>query len=510
MSLRSLGLRSVTVSDGIFAAAARTPRKVAIREGERELTYAALAERIVRVAHAGRALLGGRGRAAVMMRNRIEYLEIICGLSAAGIETCTIAPAASPAEIALVVEDGGVDLVFVDSNLEETVRAAAPGVRSIIGIDGRYEDVLAAASSTHGLEPVDWENIFMIPFTSGSTGRPKGVLLSHRARVLSCYAMASEHGCYGPDDRAVATTPMFHGSGFLQTLAPVFFGGFVELLPSFDIERLMGTLERVGATSTYMIPSHFSALFALGRSSADYDLSALKTVISGTAPLAQAAKERIIDFIGEGRLFERYGSTEASIVSALRPGDQLRKLQSVGQPLCATRIRILDTDGKDVPTGSIGELYSTSAYMFSGYLNLPGKAEESMRGEWFTAGDLARRDEDGFIYLVDRKNDMIISGGENVFPREIEEVLLAHPAVAGAAVIGIPHDYWGEQVTAYVIVRDGMNVSHDELVAACRLKVARFKVPKEFRFVGELPVNRTGKLDRLALKRLAATAHPNG
>lgn len=504
--LQSAGLRSIAIFDGILAAAGRTPRKVAIRENDRELTYAALAERIARVANAAHGLIGrSDGRAAVIMPNCIEYLEIVCGLSAASIETCTLAPVSSPAEIKFVCQDASISLIFTSAALEGAVRAAVPDVPHVVAVGPAYEALLSASSSMMP-PPVDWENIFSIPYTSGSTGRPKGVLLSHRARVLSCYAMASEHGCYGSDDRAVSTTPMFHGAGFLMTLAPVFFGGFVELLSNFDIEKLMATIQRIGATSTYMVPTHFSSLFAMGDKSLKYERASLKSVIVGTAPLAQSMKARIIDYMGEGKLFERYGSTEASIVSALRPKDQLRKEQSIGLPLCATRVRILDADGEEVGPGVVGELYSTSPYMFSGYLNLPDAAAKSMRGPWFTAGDLARRDEEGYLYLVDRKHDMIITGGENVYPREVEEVLIAHPAVAEAAVVGVPHEHWGEQVVAYIVVRDGMNVTDDELKDACRLRITRYKVPKEFRRTASLPRNRMGKLDRTALRGVARQA----
>jgi long-chain acyl-CoA synthetase len=501
--IRPHSSRSITISDGIFASASRTPRKVAIREGERSLTYAQLAERTVRVANVmhGHFGLAHGDRVAVFMPNRIEYLEIVCGLSSAGVAVCTIGPAASAAEIRFICEDASARVLFVTPELEEIARAAAADiVADIVVLDRRYEDLLAQARSDSLPVETDWEDIFSIPYTSGATGRPKGVMLSHRARVLSSYAMASEHGCYGPDDRAVATTPMFHGSGFLMVLAPVFFGGFVELLPSFNIEQLMLKIQETAATSVYMVPTHFSSLFAIGERRHVFNHSSLKCVIVGTAPLSQPMKVRIVEYIGEGKLFERYGSTEASIVTALRPWDQLRKQQCVGLPLAATQIRILDANGEPCAPGVVGELYSTSNYMFSGYLNLPGLMEKSMRGEWFSAGDLGRLDEEGYLYLVDRKNDMIISGGENVFPREVEEVLLAHPAIDQAAVVGLPHEHWGEQVVAFIVVRDGMNVSDDELKATCRERLSRYKVPKEFRLVQDLPRNRMGKIDRRALR----------
>ena len=350
--------RSITIADGIFASASRTPNKSAIREGERALTYAALAERIVRVANMAHGHFGlAHGeRAAVLMPNRIEYLELVCGLSSAGVAVCTIGPTAAPAETRFICEDAAARVLFVAPSLEEAARAAVGDiVPHIVALGPLYETLLTRAR--HDSLPVDtdWEDIFSIPYTSGSTGRPKGVLLSHRARVLSSYAMASEHGCYGPDDRAVATTPMFHGAGFLMTLAPVFFGGFVELLPSFEIETLMRKVEETQATSVYMVPTHFSALFAMGERRHAFDHRSLKSVIVGTAPLSQPMKVRIVEYLGEGKLFERYGSTEASIVTALRPADQLRKERSVGLPLAATQIRILDQEGRELPPGEVGE-----------------------------------------------------------------------------------------------------------------------------------------------------------
>jgi long-chain acyl-CoA synthetase len=206
--------------------------------------------------------------------------------------------------------------------------------------------------------------------------------------------------------------------------------------------------------------------------------------------------------MGEGKLFERYGTTETSIATALRPVDQLRKQACVGQALPLTHLRLLDDAGNDVPQGEVGELAVSSPYLFAGYLNLPEQTARVTRGDWVVTGDLARFDDEGYVYLVDRKNDMIISGGENVYPREVEEILLAQPAVAECAVAGLPHEYWGEQVTAFVVLRAGMNATAEELTAACREKLSRYKVPKEIRFVDKLPRNTMGKVLRRALREL--------
>jgi len=497
--------RSILIADGIRSAAARTPDKVAITESARTLTYRELVRRIDRVANlacGGLGLVHGE-RAAILLPNCMEYIELVAGLSSAGVACATIGPAAAPPEIRFICEDAGARVLFVAAELEEKARGAVPPcVERVIVVGPEYEALLARAADTPCPVEVTEHDVFSVPYTSGATGRPKGVMLSHRGRVLACYAMAAEHGCYGPDDNAVATTPMFHGAGFLMALVPIFFGGAVEILPRFDVERLIATIARNRATSAYMVPTHFAALFALGESVRRYDVRALKAVISGTAPLAQAVKPRIIEFFGEGKLYERYGTTETNIATALRPVDQLRKIACVGLPLPATHVRVVDDEGNDVPRGEVGELAVASPYLFAGYLNLPEATASSMAGDYFVTGDMARQDDEGYIYLVDRKNDMIISGGENVYPREVEEVLLAHPAVAECGVAGAPHPYWGEAVTAFVVLRPDMHSTPDELAAACRASLSGYKVPKEVRIIDALPRNSMGKVLRRSLREL--------
>jgi acyl-CoA synthetase (AMP-forming)/AMP-acid ligase II len=508
-TVRSGASRSMLISDGIRAASARTPQKTAIVEGDRRLSFAALVERIDRVsnlAHAGLGLRHG-DFASILSPNRLEYMELVCGLSSAGLAVSTIGPAAPPAEIKFICEDSRARVLFVAPELEAAARAAAPAcVERLVVLGPEYEALLAKARSARCPVQVTETDIFSVPYTSGATGRPKGVMLAHRGRVLSAFVMAVEQQCYGPDDRAVATTPMFHGAGFLMALVPIYFGGRVEILPRFDIERLLGAVSAMQATSVYMVPTHFAAMLDLGKSVARFDLRSLKAVISGTAPLAQTMKARIIEVIGEGKLYERYGTTETSIATALRPEDQLRKIACVGQALPLTHLRVLDDAGNDVPQGEVGELAVSSPYLFSGYLNLPEATAKATRGDWVVTGDLARFDDEGFVYLVDRKNDMIISGGENVYPREVEEILLAHPAVAECGVAGVPHSYWGEQVTAFVVLRPGINASADDLLAACREKLSKYKVPKEIRFLEKLPRNTMGKVLRSALREMPANS----
>ena len=507
--VRSGSARGMIVADGIRAAAGRTPSKTAIIAGERRLTFAALIERIDRLANLAHDGLGLRhgDRAAILSPNCLEYMEIIAGLSSAGVATAAIGPAASEPEIRFICEDSAARVLFVDPALEEKARASIPpSIERIIPFGSLYEDLLVKSSTR--LCPVDVSetDIFSIPYTSGATGRPKGVLLSHRSRVLSAFCLAAEHGSYTPDDRAVATTPMFHGAGLLMALAPIFFGGTVEILSKFNIETLLATVARLQATSVYMVPTHLAALRNLGGKASQFDTRSLRTVASGTAPLSQTLKQEAIAYFGEGKLYERYGSTEAGVTSCLRPQDQLRKIACVGLPLPLTRLKVMTEDGRQAGPGDVGELAIASPYMFSGYLNLAEQTAEAFRDGWFISGDLARIDEEGYLYLVDRKNDMIISGGENIYPREIEEILFAHPAVAECAVTSVPDAYWGESVAAFVGLRPGAAVTIDELTELCRARLSRYKVPKAFIFVETLPRNSMGKVLRRELKDLLPQA----
>ena len=495
----------ITISSGIRASAARTPSKVALSEDKRSLTYAQLVENIDRVetlASVGLQLKPGE-HVALMAPNCIEFIEIVCGLADAGLATAMVNPRLTAKEAAYICNDSQAQVLFVHASLEEVARAASlETVREIIVIGKDYAQRLAASPPQKSHLRIAETDIFALPYTAGTTGQPKGVLLPHRSRALTFFSMAVEYGCYSIDDRSLAIAPLYHGAGFAFAMAPIFFGGTCEILPKFEPELVLERLMTLNITNTFMVPTHFNALFGLGEATLKkYQCPALKTIISNAAPLPQATKQRIVNYFGAGILHETYGSTEGGIVCNLRPADQLRKIQCVGMPFPCTEVRLLDTSGKEVPQGEVGELYSRSPFLFSGYWGKPEASKEAFKGEWMTVGDMARKDEEGFIYLVDRKKDLIISGGVNIYPREIEEVLHAHPAVAEAAVIGVPDDYWGEAVKAYVACRKGATVTKEELIAFCQTSLAGFKLPKTIEFIDMLPRNAAGKVLKTELRQ---------
>ena len=482
----------------------RAPEKIAYTQGERVRTYAVLVERMDCVAS---ALFGGLGlrpgdHAAIVARNSIEYMEIVFGASQAGVGLATINPRLAPAELVAICDDAEAMVLFVDADSAAALRDCTfTTVRRIIVIGPELEDLIVAARpQTHWPLVPEW-NVFTIPYTSGTTGQPKGVLVSYRSRILTLFAMAVEYGCFGPDDRFLAIAPMCHGAGMIFSLAPVFFGGHCEIMDRFEPAEVLTRLSAGAMTGFFGVPTHFHALMGLEKSVLQSQRpAALRTVISNAAALPQAMKEKLVAYFGAGLLHETYGSTEAGIVTNLRPPDQLRKQQCVGQPFPATLVEIRRDDGSRCDPDEVGELFSISPYIFNGYWRKPEATVEAWRDGWVTVGDLARRDAEGHLYIVDRKKDMVISGGINIYPREIEEVLLRHPEIVEAAVIGVPDEKWGERVKAFVVRRPGSSLAADGVVTFCEGRISSMKIPKDVVFIDQVPRNANGKILKTALR----------
>lgn len=502
--------RPVTVGTGMRATALHSPGKVALTEGDRSLTFARFVERADRLS----GLLDGlalpdRCSVAILAPNCLEYIEVVVGTSEAGHAVCTLNPKLSAREIGAICDDCGARVLFVHPSLEDLARVvpfAEPPAFVVLGES--YEAALADArprGPRPGLQ--EWDT-FSLPYTSGTTGKPKGVMLPHRSRVMAFFGMASEFGCYGPDDAYLAIAPLFHGAGLAFAMGSIFFGGTCEILSRFEPDAVIAKLG--DKTGTFMVPTHFNALFALESKLLERARRhRLRTIVSNAAPLPQVMKERIVGLWGEGILHEVYGSTEAGNVSSLRPRYQLVKERCVGKPFPCTQIRLLGEEGCEVAPGEVGELFSNSPYLFNGYHGKPEETAASLRDGWFSAGDLARRDEEGFLYLVDRKKDMIITGGVNVYPREIEEVLFRHPALADVAVIGEPDAYWGESVCAIVVPKAGSVPDPEEVAAFCKADLAGFKTPRRVIVRAEpLPRNAAGKVLKGELRTYAAEIRP--
>ncbi len=512
--------RPLTLTSGIHLAARRTPDKRAVQEGTRGLTYRELSARIDAVAQGllDRGLQRG-DRVAVLAPNCLEYPELVCGIADAGLVAVTVNPRAHPRELADLVEDSRPRMLFVHPSLVP-IAAAAPAAATDpaelaslldtqVVLGPGYETWREAPRARHALPALTEFDPLVLVYTSGTTGRAKGLLLPHRARTLLFMAKAMRYLCYGPEDRHLGIAPMALGAGFGFGMCALYFGGFLEILPAFDAQTVLRKLSTEPFTSTFVVPSHLQALLDLPSEVLQSHRGAqrsLKAIVCNAAALPFPLKQRTVEYFGPGLLHETYGFTEAGIVTNLPPEDQLRKPGSVGRPFPLVDVRLLDDAGQPVPVGEVGEIHVSSPYLFNGYWNRPEDTAACTRDGFVSAGDLARQDEDGCVYIVDRRKDMVVTGGINIYPREIEDVLVAHPQVAEVAVIGLPDPRWGERLCACIVATGSSTPTAEALIEFCRASLAGYKVPREFRFVDALPRNTNGKVLKRVLRETAATA----
>ncbi|MFN2614902.1 MAG: class I adenylate-forming enzyme family protein [Actinomycetota bacterium] len=492
----------LSIASGIREFAIATPSATAVVDGDRRLTYAALDERARRVASVLLSTgLSPGDRVAVALGNRLEYPEIAAGIASAGMCMVPVNPRLTASEISYIVSHAETRAAIVDDSLALVGDAlAANPQKLVLSIDGTsigadYEEALADVSPSDAGIVVDELSPFCVAYTSGTTGKPKGVMISHRSRALTFLGTALEWGL-GPGRRTIAVAPLYHGAGFAFGYGALHVGGELWMLRAFDPAALIDTIERARAQSVFLVPTHAAMMRALGDIPAER-LASLETLYFNAAPMPHALKLWLHELLPHVGLHELYGSTEAGIVSNCRPPDVLRKVGSVGPPWLMTEVRLVDDSGAIIEGPGIGELYSRSPYLMNGYL----KDEEATlacttEDGFLTSGDVARIDEEGFIYIVDRVKDMIISGGTNIYPREIEDVLLSHPAIRDAAVVGFPDETYGEQVVAFVVGRTDPT-SLDE---HCRAFLARFKVPRRYEVVESLPRNAAGKILKRELR----------
>ncbi|MEO7240630.1 MAG: AMP-binding protein, partial [Sphingomicrobium sp.] len=472
-------IQPLTIGRSIRSAAAAQPHRAAIIAGARTLTYGELAGRINRVAHfaIGHLKVEPGDRIALLASNRFEYLELVAGLADAGAIIVTLNPRLHPGEIQSILDDCSPRwLIAADECSEALASAEASGVPAI-RLDHDYEPLIARAASGNFTSHCAETDPFALAYTSGTTGKPKGVLLSHRSRSLTFAAMAAVYRCFGRGDRFLAMAPMCHGAGFAFACAPLVGGGTVELFPAGDMDALLTRLGARDVTGTFVVPTQLARLFELPRTRLEAGREhGLTSMISNAAALPQKLKEQAVEQFGPGIFHETYGSTEGGILTDIANGDLLTRPGSVGLPFPWVEIELRDESGRTVAAGEPGELFSRSPAGFSGYWQDPEQTAAAIVDGWITVGDVARRDADGFITIVDRKKDMVISGGINIYPREIENIIADLPGVSEAAVIGEPDSEWGERLHAFVVVAPGTRLGRDDVIALCRSRLSGFKV----------------------------------
>ncbi len=488
------------------------PERLGAADQVRKMTFAEWNERSCRLANALTGLGLEKGdRFAALAFNSVEWMELYAAAAKAGLVVVPIMFRLAAPEIQDIVNHAGSKAFLVSEDFRETV----DGIRKDLDVPAEnfvhfgadaapagykgYEDLIRNASPAEPGVPVAPEDPWTIMYTSGATGKPKGAVRSHHSYDAFYLINDVEFG-FDRKDRGLLVMPMCHVNSIFYSFVFTYVGGaaVVYNMTRFDPEHLLKTLSEEGITFTSLVPTHYIMMLALPEEvKAKYDVSCVSKLLISSAPARKDTKVAIMEHFKNSSLFEAYGSTEAGLVTLLRPDQQFEKLGSIGREVIGTdRLKILDENRKEVPDGEVGELFSRSPMMFDAYWKEVEKTKEAFHGEYFSAGDMARRDADGFYTLVDRKKNMIITGGENVFPSEIESVLGSHETVKDVAVIGLPDPKWGESVTAVVILHEGQSIEGDALREFCRGKIAGFKIPKKVIFISddEMPRTGTGKI----------------
>jgi long-chain acyl-CoA synthetase len=472
--------------------------RVAVRVDNAAMTYRALDDASARVA----GLLHERGlkpgdRIGIMMPNVAEVPVVYYGVLRAGGVVVPMNPLLKAREVAYYLGDSGAGLVFAWHSFADQARGGADQVNAeSIVVDGdSFPGLLAAATPDFRVVDRGDEDTAVILYTSGTTGHPKGAELTHGNLISNTDVTRTDIVGARPDDVIFGGLPLFHVFG--QTVAlnvAVATGACLTLLPRFDPEHALRIIADHGVTVFEGVPTMYVALLHQPNR-ADYDTSTLRMCISGGAALPVEVLRGFEEAYGVSVL-EGYGLSETSPVASFNHPNREHKPGSIGTPIRDVEIRLVDGEDHDVPQGEVGEIIIRGPNVMKGYWQRPEATAEAVRDGWFHTGDLARVDEEGFLFIVDRKKDLIIRGGYNVYPREIEEVLYEHPAVAEAAVIGLPHPALGEEVAAAVALKPGAAVTAAELRDYVKSQVAAYKYPRHVWLVDALPKGATGKIQK--------------
>lgn len=491
--------------------------------GSRQATYGELVATAGNVAGAvASAGIAMGDRAAFLLKNCPEVIELHAGMSRAGVVAVPLNFRSVARELAHVVNDSGSQAVvfgeeFIDA-MDEVRRIVAPDIHYVmVGSSDApewstsYVEWLDSGSRKAGLKTeIDPGHPYFIGYTSGTTGAPKGAVVSHRALIRHVLGLMLEYGAPSePRDRFLSLMPMFHSNGTWFATAAMMAGALNVIHPSggFDPREVLRVVAAERITHTSVVPTMLRMMVNVSTNDlATLDTSSLKMVLVASAPVTLSLKREAERVLGT-KVNEGYGSTETGCVTSLRPGDPDEKHASVGRPTMGREVSIRDDEGHECPVGVAGEIWTRGeGVLLERYWNNPEATRAAFDGSgWCTVGDMGYLDTDGYLFLTDRKHDMIISGGENVYPTEVESVLLDHPAVSEVAVVGIAHEHWGETVQAVVALKPGQVVTAEELIEFSRTGLSDFKVPRSVRFVDELPKSSTGKILRRLVRNDAST-----
>jgi acyl-CoA synthetase (AMP-forming)/AMP-acid ligase II len=497
--------------DMLRRAAQRFPAKPAILWNETAIAYRALNESANRLAHALLALgLPRGGKVGIVCRNRPEYGVAFFGVAKSGHVLVNVSVLYSPEELRFVLDKADVEVLLFESVFAEkiaAVRAALPRIKTLIVIGAPapsarlFDDVIRDHDAAEPAVEIDEDDPFCMTYTGGTTGRPKGVLATHRARAVTAHTVMVEEAL---DERDVVgvVTPMFHVAALNIMFQPaILAGATVTMLAPWSADGFRDMARRTRMTANFMVPTQAIQVVEDPKFDPEAYRSWTKCSFAG-APMPDWTQRALMEKLPWLRLTQIYGQSEMGVVAVNRWWNLPAKLGAVGREAYNVDLRVARPDGTPVAAGEIGEVVSRGANLMREYYREPEQTKAFFKhGDgWGWSGDLATVDADGFVTLVDRSKEMLISGGENVYPSEIERVIYELPAVAECAVFGVPDDHWGEVPAAYVALKAGARLAEAEVIAHCEAKLARFKRPRLVKFVTDFPKTPIGKIQKTVLK----------
>ena len=509
----------MNASDGLRLSAWKYPEKTAAVYFEKHCTYAELDERVNRLANGLLEMGFKRGnKVAYLLYNGIEGLEIIQALLRTGVTLVPINYRLNPDNTQYIINHCDATCLFLDANLLGAVEPLVPklvniprdkfiiiGDKAPAGMS-RYEDIMSQSAENPEVD-VKPADIAYIAYTSGTTGLPKGVVTASRGLMSNMkgalgrgYSRRDIH----PEDRSLLVLmPLVHSNSIWSTTITFWYGGVNVVYRSrgFDAEEVLRVIDQERVSTSSVVPFMLAKMLELPEEVRNkYDVSCVTSIGSGSAMLYQSTIDKMLNYFTGVRLSNSYGSSETGPATTLRYQDLTKKPGSVGKPIPGVEVKVLDSNGNECPPGEVGEIWVKSDQAFESYYKDPEKTVRCKRGEWAWAGDLGYVDKDGYFYLADRGDDIIVSAGEHIAPAEVENVLTSHPAVSEVAVIGVPDEKWGQRVTACVKLREGMACTEGELIAFCKERLPGFKAPKSCDFVTEFPTTLTGKILKRVLR----------
>jgi long-chain acyl-CoA synthetase len=504
----------VSLSALLFDVSRRLPEAPAVSDNLHAWSYREFARRVSCLAGSlsARGLVPG-DRVMLCMENCAEFLETMFACWTAGLCAVPVNARLHPREVEHIAQDSGARLLIATSELANALAPLTGSVETLSAIISTGEpDYVALVERGAPMRPIDSapsDRVWLF-YTSGTTGRPKGAVLSHRNLLFMSHCYYADIDALDERDTNLHAGPLSHGAG-LYALPHILRGGHQVVLPHFDVDAIIDALQRHSRVSMFTAPTMLTRL-AQAASAATADLRHLRTIFYGGGPMYVADLERALQLFGP-RLYQLYGQGESPMtitgLAQRMHADQSHprwreRLGSCGVPRTGVLVKIVDENDRELPPGEIGEVVTRSDCVMEGYWQNPAASAETLRGGWLHTGDLGSFDEDGFLTLRDRSKDMIISGGSNIYPREIEEVLLHHPDLLEVSVVGRPHPDWGEEVVAFIVTRPGAAIAAEALDRLCLDHIARFKRPRHYRFIDALPKNNYGKVLKTELRQLIA------